>query len=119
MLALIISVIVFQVILLFLAYRYLKNYKPQEPVIVDRIVAVKEREDIETSVRNGMKSAVKELEYEKEQEELMRKKMKSMMATEDPIYTGREEKPIKSGGELIPFDITSDEREILRQFYGS
>ena len=37
----------------------------------------------------------------------------------DGIYsnTSQEEAPIESGGELIPFNLTDGERELLRMFY--
>ena len=39
---------------------------------------------------------------------------------EPGVFSSRElaDKPIKSGGELIPMNLSSAEKELLRQFYG-
>ena len=66
-------------------------------------------------IRDGVKDAIREIAYEDEQERLFEKKRR----VAEKIYNSAEaeELPIESGGELIPFDISDNEREILRQFY--
>lgn len=66
-------------------------------------------------IRDGVKSAIREIAYEDEQEKLFEKKKRKP----EQIYSSisQEEPPIESGGELIPFNITDGEKEILRQFY--
>ena len=77
-----------------------------------------ERENIEGSVKDGVKSAIKELKQEDEEEELL---MRSIDRKNQGIgvfssnNTGEE--PIRSGGELIPVGLNDSEKEILRMFY--
>ena len=66
-------------------------------------------------IRDGVKDAIREITYEDEQERLFEKKRRQP----DIIYNSSELKEpiIESDGELIPFNIGDNEREILRQFY--
>lgn len=78
-------------------------------------IKVTERAITSEVIRDGVKSAIREITYEDEQERLFEKKRR----VAEKIYNSAEaeELPIESGGELIPFDISDSEREILRQFY--
>ena len=86
------------------------------PTTVDKI-EVKVTNKIITSdvIRDGVKDAIREISYEEDQKLLMEKKRR----VPNGIYsnTSQENPPIESGGELIPFDITDGERELLRMFY--
>lgn len=73
--------------------------------------------DIETSVREGVKSAVKELELEKTQEEEFLKKLDQNKPAMGVFSTTNiEEEPINTK-ELIPVNLSEGDREILRMFY--
>ena len=76
-----------------------------------------ERENIQDSVKDGVKSAIKELEYEKEEEELLIRSIGRKGQEMGVFSSVREEKPINSGGELIPAGLSDSEKEILRMFY--
>ena len=78
-----------------------------------------DKSNIEKSVKDGFISAVKELEYEKEQEVELFKTIKEKSNRPEGIYSSaqRDEEIINSGGELIPMNLSSDERQILRDFY--
>ena len=76
------------------------------------------KSDIEKEVKEGFKSAVKELEYEKDQnEELMESIQKNDKGIGIFSSVDSEEQPIHSGGELIPFGLSDSEKDILRMFY--
>ena len=114
---LIIAGILFELIILVGGvYLCLKLFKKQ-PASDDRKIEVKVSGKNITSevVRDGVKDAIREIAYEDEQEKILEKKRK----TPEQVYSSisQEEPPIQSGGELIPFDITDGERELLRQFY--
>lgn len=73
--------------------------------------------DIEKGVREGVKSAIKELEEEKEQRELLMEKLDEQHLPDRMMSSIPDEETIRSGGELIPFNISDGEKELLRMFY--
>ena len=81
-------------------------------------IIVKNEQDlnIEDSVRGGMKQAIKELEHEKEEQELLMKQLdrKGAMGV---FNTVNAEEPIDTKGYLIPIHLTEEEKELLRMFY--
>jgi len=97
-------------------YLCLKYFR-KTPTTPDKIeVKVTGKSITSEVIRDGVKEAIREISYEDEQERLIAKKNK----TPDMVYSSiSQKKPvIESGGELIPFNITDGERELLRQFYG-
>jgi len=75
--------------------------------------------NIEKSVKEGVKSAIKELETEKEEEEeLMESLDRNKPAMGVFSNVSDEERPMDSGGELIPANLSDADKEILRMFYG-
>lgn len=74
-------------------------------------------QNIEKNVHDGIKSALKELEEEKIQGEELMKKL-DIPHTSDSVFSSiPEEEPIKTGGYLIPTNLSDSEKEILRMFY--
>ena len=96
-----------------------------KPIIIERVVE-KERvmeksssASIERAVREGMKSAIRELENEKqiqkEIEATLKRKNEDM-----GVYasTDESEAPVKrSGGNLVPFGLSDEEKRVLEMFY--
>ena len=75
--------------------------------------------NIETSVKEGVKSAIKELEVEKEEEEEFLKKLDNNKPAIGVFSTvNREEEPINTK-ELIPMNLSDGEKELLRAFYNT
>ena len=102
-----ISIILLEFIIIgVIAYFLVKLIKKKESKI-----------NIERSVKEGMKSAIKELEEEKNQEEELMKLLKSKN-TAIGIFSSndRVEEPINTT-DLIPANLTDSEKDILRMFY--
>jgi hypothetical protein len=76
-----------------------------------------EREDIEDSVKGGVKSAIKELEQEKEEEELLIRSISRENQGMGVFSSYPEDKPINTKGDLIPANLSDSDKEILRMFY--
>ena len=76
-----------------------------------------ERGNIQDSVKDGVKSAIKELEYEKEEEELLLRSIGRQNQGLGVFNSVREEEPINTHGDLIPAGLSDSEKEILRMFY--
>jgi hypothetical protein len=72
--------------------------------------------DIEESVRGGMKRAIKELEHEKEEQELLMRGLDKKPAM-GVFNTANLEDPIDTKGYLIAANLTEEEKELLRMFY--
>ena len=89
------------------------------PYLKKGMLVSTDKPNIEKSIKDGFISAVKELEYEKEQEAELFKTIKEKSNQSDGVYSSaqRDEEIINSGGELIPMNLSSDERQILRDFY--
>lgn len=66
-------------------------------------------------IRDGIKSAIQELAQEKEQDEWFIKKHRQS----EQIYSNvANDVPVKhSGGYLVPFNLTDEEKTILEMFY--
>ena len=96
-------------------YLCLKYFK-KTPDTPDKIeVKVTNRNITSEVIRDGVKEALREISFEDEQERLLEKKRK----TPETVYSSisQEELPINSGGELIPFNLTDRDKELLRMFY--
>ena len=78
-----------------------------------------DKSNIEKSIKDGFISAVKELEYEKEQEAELFKTIKEKSNQSNGVYSSiyKKEELIDTKGDLIPMNITDNEKEILRMFY--
>ena len=78
-----------------------------------------DKSNIEKSIKDGFISAVKELEYEKEQEAELFKTIKEKSNQSNGVYSSanKKEEPLNTGGDLIPMNLTDGEKEILRMFY--
>ncbi len=69
---------------------------------------------ISKMVHDGVKDALQEILYEKEQKEMFEKKMRNP----ESIYsTIQQDEPVISDGDLIPYNITTKEKDILTMFY--
>lgn len=109
-----------------LAILFLALRKLTKPIIVERVVEterVVEKSSasaIERAVREGMKAALREMESEKQAQFEMMDKLKN--ANKDMgVYasTDDSEAPVKrSGGNLIPFGLSMEEKKALEMFYG-
>lgn len=73
--------------------------------------------NIKNDIRDGVKSAFLELEEEKEQKEILMKKLDQNREPDSVFSSIPEEEPINTGGYLIPSNLTDAEKEILRMFY--
>lgn len=96
-----------------------------KPIIIERVVE-KERivekssaSSIERAVREGMKSAIRELENEKQ----IQKEIEATLKRKDEdmgVYASTDdgESPVKrSGGNLVPFGLSDEEKRVLEMFY--
>jgi len=66
-------------------------------------------------VRDGVKSALQEIENEKKLEKTIKNKMKFS----ERVYSSSENDAVvrNTGGELIPFNLSQKEKELLNMFY--
>jgi hypothetical protein len=104
------SIIVLVVLFLIVKKLYSISSTPQ-------IHVHNEREDIEDSVKGGVKSAIKELEQEKEEEELLMKSIVGENQGMGVFSTNTDDEPINTKGDLIPTNLSDRDKEILRMFY--
>ena len=97
----------------YFSLKYFNKVKSSVPIEVK----VSNKNITSEVIRDGVKAALQEIVYEQEQEKIFEKKRRSP----EYVYSSAELKEpiIKSNGELIPFNITDNERETLRQFYSS
>lgn len=66
-------------------------------------------------IREGVKSALQEVEYEKEQEKIIDRKMRR---PERAYSSVPQDEPVRrSGGNLVPYGLTEDEKTALEMFY--
>ena len=65
-------------------------------------------------IRDGVKSALREIQYEDERK-LMEKQ--SHRRPENIILTSNTEEVVNSHGELIPFGLSDEEKKLLNMFY--
>lgn len=96
--------------ILFLILKKLSSLSPQI------IVKNEQNFDIERSVKGGMITAIKQLEHEKEEQELLMKSLDKKGAM-GVFNTANLEEPIDTKGYLIPAHLTEEEKELLRMFY--
>jgi uncharacterized protein YneF (UPF0154 family) len=90
-----------------------KTKSPNHPIEVK----VASRNITSEVIRDGVKSALQEVAYEKEQEKIFEKKRRQP----DHVYSTLEKQDelVKhSGGNLVPFNLTESEKELLEMFYG-
>lgn len=74
--------------------------------------------NLEDSVKGGMITAIKELEHEKEEHELLMKRLDRNQKGAMGVHTtANTEEPINTKGFLIPAHLTEEEKELLRMFY--
>ena len=106
----IIQIIILGIIAYFL-YRFIS--KPQKDIEVK--LMEREISSIAEDVRDGVKTALQEYNYEEEQTRIMEKKLRPPGNVYDSSTVPEPE--IKSKGELIPFGLSDKEKEILRMFY--
>lgn len=99
-----------------LLYLILKKLSSLSPQI---IVKNEQNFDIEKQVAGGMKSAIKSLEHEKEEYELLMKRLDAQEKGAKGVFTTtNQEEPINTQGYLIAANLSDVEKEILREFYG-
>lgn len=115
----IVSVVLFEVILIIFGSAYLlKKFRKKEN-LADKIQVKVQGNSVKVeTIRDGVKAAMQELAYEKEQEALFIKKSKRA----EHIYsnTNQSDAPVKhSGGNLVPFNLTDEEKEVMEMFYGN
>lgn len=74
--------------------------------------------NLEISVKEGVKSALKELEIKKKTEEEIIQKFKNDQNSMIGVFSSKDttEEPINTK-ELIPFGLSDSEKEVLRMFY--
>jgi hypothetical protein len=92
-----------------------------QPIIIEkeRIVEKQSSVTMERAVREGMKSAIREMESEKQIEKEIVDKLKrnnenmGVYASTD----GSDESVKHSGGNLVPFGLTEEEKHLLNMFY--
>ena len=92
--------------------------KLRHPTIIEKIVEKSDdRINFAEDVRDGVKEAIRDISYEEEQMKLVQKKNRS----QEGVYstTMVDDTPIKSGGELIPFNLSDKDKDLLRMFYNS
>jgi hypothetical protein len=104
------SIEILTVLFLVVKKLYSKQSTPQ-------IIVKNEIGDIQDSVKDGVKSAIKELEYEKEEGELLMQSISRENQGMGVFSSIKEEDPIDTHGELIPNNLTDSEKDILRMFY--
>lgn len=106
-----------QVALVLFIYFLYRNFPKNTTPIIEKVI--ERRDNIESSVHDGIKSAIQELEYEKEQKRIFFEKSKRSKNAMGIYSSCESSSPIEhSGGELIPFGLSENEKDILRQFYG-
>jgi hypothetical protein len=85
--------------------------------VVPNIIVKNEQNDIEDSIRGGVKSAIKELEYEKEEEELLMHSIDGNRQGMGVFSSTTDDEPVNTHGDLIPANLSDSDKEILRMFY--
>lgn len=105
------SVIIASVVYFIVNYFHLKPINDKIQVKVDNKII---NSDV---IRDGVKSAIQEIIYENEQEKILTKKMRRP----ESFYINNNssnDRPVKrSGGNLIPFNMTDEEKSVLEMFY--
>jgi hypothetical protein len=74
---------------------------------------------VERAVRDGVISAIKQLDVEKEQDRYISESSRRERASGGVYMIGdRSDEPAKkAGGNLVPFNLNEQEKEILNMFY--
>lgn len=108
----IITSIQFVIVVIGLGFIFKKIYFTKSPDIIVK------NDNIESSVKCGIKNALRELEFENQQEkQLIRSLDKNTLGFGVFSSNNKEEEPILTGGDLIPSNLSDSEKEILRMFY--
>lgn len=96
----------------YLALRYFRK----QPTSPDKIeVKVSGKNITSEVIRDGVKDAIREIAFEDEQEKLILKKHRS---AEHVYSSSPKDEPVrKSGGNLVPFGLTEEEKIVLEMFY--
>lgn len=114
---LIIAVILFECIVLLFGIFFVIKYLKKLNKIDDRIQIKVNNKTIDSNIiRDGVKSAIQELDNERELEKTLRQKFKSP----EHIYNSGpfDEIPVKkSGGNLVPYGLNDEDKAILEMFY--
>jgi predicted Holliday junction resolvase-like endonuclease len=109
------SVSVMGIILYFMLKRL------SQPIIIEkeRVIEKQSSVTMERAVREGMKSAIREMESEKQ----IQKEIDARLKRKDEdmgVYASTDDSdaPVKrSGGNLVPFGLSDEEKKILNMFY--
>ena len=112
----IVACILFQFIIIIGSIHFTLKYFKNNHQSTDKIeVKVSGKSITSEVIRDGFKDAIREIAYEDEQERLIQKKNRPS----EQIYSSYpKDEPVKnSGGNLIPFGLSSSEKEVLEMFY--
>jgi len=111
---LIIGGILLEVIIIGGAIYYIINRLTKEKPEVKVHVTEKNVSISSAVIRDGVKSALREIQYEDE-----RKKMETTTSRKPSgVYsTNRPQEVTNSGGELIPFNLSDEDKKLLNMFY--
>lgn len=120
--SLVILLIVF-IIFLGMINRLFKSVIVEKPsnVIVEGVADKSSSVIMERAIREGLKSAIRELDSERQIERDILDTLKNK-DKDTGIYTSIEnnDAPVKhSGGNLVPFGLSENEKKILEMFYGN
>lgn len=96
-------------------YLTLKYFR-KSPITSDKIeVKVSGKNITSDVIRDGVKSALQEMAFEKEQEKIHDKKMNR---PENVYSSVPQDTPVRrSGGNLVPYGLSDDEKAALEMFY--
>lgn len=115
----IISVILFELIIVIFGSSYLLKKLRKKENLSEKIQVKVQGNSVDAEViRDGVKAAMQEIAYEKEQESLFIKKS----AKAEHIYSNLQsnDAPVKhSGGHLVPFNLSDEEKAAVEMFYGN
>lgn len=97
-------------------YFILKKFPIPQP---DKPIIESQNKNITAEmVRDGVKAALQEVDYEKEQEKSFHNHNKIKFS--ESIYTSHpKDVPVtKSGGNLVPYGLSDEDKVVLEMFYG-
>jgi hypothetical protein len=112
----VILIVALEPIILLLGVWFLlkKYYKPTQPSIK---VDVSGRNVTPETIRDGVKSAFQEMEQEKEYQ----KERKNKIKFSERVYSSTESGVTvnNTGGDLVPFNLSDNDKELLNMFYNA
>ena len=90
-----------------------------KPIIIEKERIIEKPFNMERAVREGMKSAIREIESEKQiEKEILNKLKRSNENMGIYASTDKGDEPVRrSGGNLVPFGLSDDEKKVLEMFY--